>query len=71
MKVFNLGEEGKVLLAKQDGKVFATGTLCSHYKAPLVTGALGKGKVRCPWHGACFNLATGNVSAWDVRSVKF
>ncbi|XP_046670742.1 apoptosis-inducing factor 3-like isoform X3 [Homalodisca vitripennis] len=61
MKVFDIGSDGKVLLAKQKGKVFATGTLCSHYKAPLVTGALGNGKVRCPWHGACFNLATGDI----------
>uniref|UniRef100_A0A1B6EXH2 Rieske domain-containing protein n=2 Tax=Cuerna arida TaxID=1464854 RepID=A0A1B6EXH2_9HEMI len=61
MKVFDIGTDGKVLLAKQNGKVFATGTLCSHYKAPLVTGALGNGKVRCPWHGACFNLATGDI----------
>ncbi|XP_054272168.1 apoptosis-inducing factor 3-like isoform X3 [Macrosteles quadrilineatus] len=61
MKVFDIGTDGKVLLAKQDGKIYATGTLCSHYKAPLVTGALGKGKVRCPWHGACFNLATGDI----------
>jgi len=61
MKVFDIGTDGKVLLSKQNGKVFATGTLCSHYKAPLVTGVLGKGQIVCPWHGACFNLATGDI----------
>lgn len=60
MKVFDLGADGgKVLLVKQNGKFNAVGTKCSHYGAPLVTGALGKGNLRCPWHGACFNLGTG------------
>lgn len=27
----------------------------------LATGVLSKGHVRCPWHGACFNIATGDI----------
>lgn len=61
MKVFDLGQEKNVLVVKQDGKISAVGTKCSHYGAPLITGALGKGNVRCPWHGACFSLATGDI----------
>lgn len=26
-----------------------------------VAGVLSKGHVRCPWHGACFNIATGDI----------
>lgn len=26
-----------------------------------VPGVLSKGHVRCPWHGACFNIATGDI----------
>lgn len=63
MKVFDLGEEKNVLVVKQEGKFSAVGTVCPHYNAPLVTGVLGKGKIRCPWHGACFSLATG-MSYW-------
>lgn len=60
MKVCDLGSDGgKVLLVKQKGEIFAVGTKCSHYGAPLVTGALGNGRVRCPWHGACFDLKSG------------
>jgi len=61
MKVCSLGEHGKVLVVKQNGKLKAVGTKCSHYGAPLVNGALGNGRVRCPWHGACFNLTTGDI----------
>lgn len=63
MKVCDLGTDGgKVLLVKQGGKLHAVGHKCSHYGAPLVNGALGDGRVRCPWHGACFNLNTGKVN---------
>lgn len=24
-------------------------------------GVLSKGRVRCPWHGACFNIGTGDI----------
>ncbi|KAG8146393.1 hypothetical protein E2320_012751 [Naja naja] len=24
-------------------------------------GVLSKGRVRCPWHGACFNISTGDI----------
>ena len=61
MKVFEIGEEGKVLVVKQNGEFNAVGTKCTHYGAPLVSGALGDGRVRCPWHGACFNLKTGDI----------
>ncbi|XP_047033237.1 apoptosis-inducing factor 3-like isoform X1 [Helicoverpa zea] len=61
MKVFEIGEEGKVLLVKQKGEFSAVGTTCTHYGAPLVSGALGDGRVRCPWHGACFNIKTGDI----------
>lgn len=63
MKVCDLGGEdgGKVLLIKQEGELHAIGNKCTHYGAPLNTGALGKGRVRCPWHGACFNIKTGDI----------
>ncbi|XP_045770630.1 apoptosis-inducing factor 3 [Maniola jurtina] len=61
MKVFDVGEEGKVLVIKQKGEFSAVGTKCTHYGAPLVSGALGDGRIRCPWHGACFNLKTGDI----------
>lgn len=60
MKNFPLGD-GKVLVVKQKGKISALGTKCTHYGALLTTGALGDGRIRCPWHGACFNIDTGDI----------
>ncbi|CAB0005860.1 unnamed protein product [Nesidiocoris tenuis] len=62
MKVVSLNsDDNKVLMVKQNGQICAIGTKCSHYGAPLVNGALGNGRVRCPWHGACFNIKTGDI----------
>lgn len=62
MKEFEIGKNGnKVLVVKQKNQFFSIGAKCSHYGAPLVKGTLGDGTVRCPWHGACFNLKTGKI----------
>ncbi|XP_048199371.1 apoptosis-inducing factor 3 isoform X1 [Perognathus longimembris pacificus] len=52
---------GKVLLVKDNGEYHALGHKCPHYGAPLVKGVLSRGRVRCPWHGACFNISTGDL----------
>ncbi|XP_034249300.1 apoptosis-inducing factor 3 isoform X2 [Thrips palmi] len=62
MKAFDMPDgAGKVLVVKQKGKISAVGSKCTHYGAPLIKGVLGEGRVRCPWHGACFNVTTGDI----------
>lgn len=62
MKQFALDEDlNKILLIRQHGELSAIGTKCTHYGALLSTGALGEGRVRCPWHGACFNIKNGDI----------
>ncbi|XP_064089762.1 apoptosis-inducing factor 3-like isoform X2 [Macrobrachium nipponense] len=60
MKSFDI-EGGKVLLVNQKGFLSAIGTKCTHSGAPLETGALCEGRIRCPWHGACFDAVTGDI----------
>lgn len=51
MKQYEMDDDSKVLLVKQNGILSAIGTKCSHYGALLSTGALSEGRIRCPWHG--------------------
>ncbi|KAB0791001.1 hypothetical protein PPYR_02801 [Photinus pyralis] len=60
-KVFDLRDVGKVLVVRQKGKLSALGAKCTHYGAPLQSSAVGDGRLRCQWHGACFNIATGDI----------
>ncbi|KAK4688003.1 apoptosis-inducing factor 3, partial [Tremellales sp. Uapishka_1] len=61
MKTVPFGD-GKVLLSKIKGEVYATSAVCTHYGAPLEKGVLSHdGRVVCPWHGACFNVCTGDI----------
>ncbi|TFK91389.1 hypothetical protein K466DRAFT_482810 [Polyporus arcularius HHB13444] len=62
MKQVDFEGEGKVLLSRLGDKVHATSAFCTHYGAPLAKGVLtADGRVVCPWHGACFNVCTGDI----------
>ncbi|TFK40229.1 flavo protein [Crucibulum laeve] len=55
-------EQGKVLLSRIGDNIHATSAFCTHYGAPLAKGVLtSDGRVVCPWHGACFNVCTGDI----------
>ncbi|KIJ14286.1 hypothetical protein PAXINDRAFT_12937 [Paxillus involutus ATCC 200175] len=62
MKEVTFEGEGKVLLHRLGDNVHATSAFCTHYGAPLAKGVLtADGRVVCPWHGACFNVCTGDI----------
>ncbi|XP_061775167.1 apoptosis inducing factor mitochondria associated 4 [Nerophis ophidion] len=63
MREVSVGDN-KVLLVRTEGRYSAVGSRCSHYNAPLVKGALVGNKVRCPFHGACFNVKTGDIEEY-------
>ncbi|XP_038139938.1 apoptosis inducing factor mitochondria associated 4 [Cyprinodon tularosa] len=57
-------EDQKVLLVRTKGQYSAVGSRCSHYNAPLIKGTLVGERVRCPFHGACFNVRTGDIEEY-------
>ncbi|XP_011176585.1 apoptosis-inducing factor 3 [Zeugodacus cucurbitae] len=61
VKEYNFDENNKILLIRQNDRIWAIGATCPHQGAPLVRGVLGRGRIRCIRHGACFNIRTGDI----------
>jgi len=53
------GKNKSVLICKYEGKLRAIGNYCSHFGAPLHTGVMIDRVVKCPYHGASFDVVTG------------
>ncbi|MFB6291067.1 MAG: FAD-dependent oxidoreductase [Candidatus Bipolaricaulia bacterium] len=60
MREFEVGDQ-KVLLVRLNGEFYAVGGECTHFGAPLADGTMHKGRVRCPWHHACFDAVNGDL----------
>ncbi|CAG8730649.1 21360_t:CDS:10, partial [Dentiscutata erythropus] len=72
LKEFTVGGNIRILLARVNGQIHATSHKCTHYGAALATGVFSSdGRItwqedfhfvqNCPWHGACFNVTTGDI----------
>jgi 3-phenylpropionate/trans-cinnamate dioxygenase ferredoxin subunit len=56
--------DGKeIALFNCDGEYYAIDNDCTHVGGPLCEGELDGDTVTCPWHGAEFNIRTGEVLA--------
>jgi 3-phenylpropionate/trans-cinnamate dioxygenase ferredoxin component len=44
-----------------DGVIYAIDNVCTHDNAPLSEGVVSDGCIVCPWHGAQFDLTTGQA----------
>jgi NADPH-dependent 2,4-dienoyl-CoA reductase/sulfur reductase-like enzyme/nitrite reductase/ring-hydroxylating ferredoxin subunit len=51
----------KVLLAKVDGRFYATAARCPHWGGPLPEGTLHGSRLLCPWHKATFDVCSGDL----------
>ena len=53
--------DSEVVVARSGGRLYAVSATCTHLQAPLAKGLVAGGQVRCPWHHARFDLATGEA----------
>ncbi|MFD1613262.1 Rieske (2Fe-2S) protein [Sphingomonas tabacisoli] len=49
----------EILVCRSGGEVFAVENVCSHAGQPLAGGRVRNGWIMCPFHGARFDLETG------------
>ncbi len=54
-------EAGSILLLREGDTYLATGSKCTHAQAPLAKGVFLNGRIKCPWHGACFDAKSGDI----------
>lgn len=59
-KVVAVGDK-LIALFNIDGSFHAIDDTCTHVGGPLSEGELEGTLVTCPWHGAVFDLTTGDV----------
>ena len=52
----------QICLANVDGAIYAVAARCSHAGGPLAEGALDRKIITCPWHGAMFDVTSGEVA---------
>ncbi len=57
-----VGEE-RVFVWRRGDQLKAYGATCPHLSGPLDKGLVADGRIRCPWHHASFDLATGEAAS--------
>ena len=51
----------RIAVFNVDGEFFAIDNTCTHRGGPLAEGAIAGHAVTCPWHGATYDIRTGEV----------
>jgi len=51
----------EIALFNIEGTFFALENACTHEEGPLAEGEIEGHEVTCPWHGARFDVRTGQV----------
>jgi 3-phenylpropionate/trans-cinnamate dioxygenase ferredoxin subunit len=70
MKAFTVNGV-EILVANCDGTFYAVSAICTHLGGHLANGRLDGFVVKCPRHGACFDVRTGaNVAPAKIGPIK-
>ena len=59
-KEVKVGDVTALIVCTKKG-LYAVGSRCTHYGAPMEKGVLDGCRLKCPWHGAVFQVETGDV----------
>ena len=59
----------EILIINKEGRYFAINNICLHAGAELHTGTLIDNQITCPWHGAKWDVETGEL-LWFTQKLK-
>jgi nitrite reductase/ring-hydroxylating ferredoxin subunit len=59
-----------VLLTRSQGKLCAIENKCPHLGLPVAGGSVEDGVLRCPWHGARFEICSGRNLQWANSLIR-
>ena len=69
-KLIHIEAGGKeILVTNVNGNYYAMGNICTHAGAQLHEGELVGKELTCPWHGAKWDVTTGNL-IWFPQKLK-
>jgi nitrite reductase/ring-hydroxylating ferredoxin subunit len=69
-KLTHITASGKeILVTKIGGNYYAMNDICNHAGAELHEGELNGKELTCPWHGAKWDVTTGNL-IWFPQKLK-
>jgi nitrite reductase/ring-hydroxylating ferredoxin subunit len=61
-KLTHISAGGKeIVIANVGGSYYAMGNICNHAGAELHEGEISGKELTCPWHGAKWDITTGNL----------
>ena len=67
-KIKKVTVDGKeILIVDVEGKYYAIGNKCTHRGGDLSKGSLSGKVVKCPRHGAKFDVTTGEVATGPAK----
>jgi nitrite reductase/ring-hydroxylating ferredoxin subunit len=67
-KLMHITAGGKeIVVTKLDGNYYAMDNVCSHAGADLHEGELSNNELTCPWHGAKWDIKTGNLISFPQK----
>ena len=58
-----------ICIVNVEGKYYAIGNICTHPGAELHEGELNDKELKCPWHGAKWDITTSNL-IWFPQNLK-
>jgi nitrite reductase/ring-hydroxylating ferredoxin subunit len=67
-KLIHITAGGKeIVVTSLDGNYYAMDNVCTHAGADLHEGEINNNELTCPWHGAKWDIKTGNLISFPQK----